>query len=42
MKLTTLDGDLIEETEVFPANFTGIVEYSPKSKQYYNLMNRKP
>ena len=37
MKLTTLDGEFIEETEVFPTNtnFTGIVEYTSKSKQYY-------
>jgi hypothetical protein len=37
MKLLTLDNEFIEETEVFPVNtnFTGIVEYAPKSRQYY-------
>lgn len=37
MKLLNLDGSLIKETETFPSdsNFTGIVEYSPKSRQYY-------
>jgi len=35
MKLYTLDNQFIKETNKFPCNFTGIIEYSDGSKSWW-------